>query len=125
MTSTLRRTLIFLSIFFFSLCCFVPTLAAGEIKDRMLERLPVIDSMKAQGIVGENNEGFLEYRQAAKPKQEVVQAENEDRAAVYAAIARNQGVEPGFVGRRRALQIAERAEPGTWLQRPDGSWYQK
>jgi hypothetical protein len=29
------------------------------------------------------------------------------------------------VGQRRALQIAKKADPGTWVQDADGRWRQK
>lgn len=32
---------------------------AGGIKERMKERLPVIAELKTQGIIGENNKGYL------------------------------------------------------------------
>ncbi len=98
---------------------------ASGIKARMLERLPVINALKAKGIVGENNQGLLEYRTADRPQAGVVEAENADRLTVYRAIARKQGVAPELVGRRRARQIAAKALPGTWLQDEQGQWYRK
>ena len=52
-------------------------------------------------------------------------AENSDRQKVYEAIAAKEGTSPELVGRRRALQIAENASAGTWLQAADGSWSRK
>jgi hypothetical protein len=98
---------------------------ASEIKDRMLQRLPVINELKAKGIVGENNMGYLEFRQASSAHQAMLNEENADRKAVYIAIAKKQGATPEFVGERRAMQIAEKADPGTWLQNETGQWYQK
>lgn len=98
---------------------------AAGIKERMLNRLPVIEDLKARGIVGENNQGFLEFRPGKSEKKEVVAAENQDRLIVYEAIAKKQGTTVELVGRRRALQIAERAKPGEWLQDASGTWYRK
>jgi hypothetical protein len=98
---------------------------ADEIKDRMLQRLPVINELKAKGIIGENNTGYLEFRQASSAHQAMLNEENADRKAVYIAIAKKQGATPEFVGERRAMQIAEKADPGTWLQNSTGQWYQK
>ena len=101
----------------------VPAAAQG-VKERMAARLPVIDDLKARGLVGENNQGYLEF--VGAPQQaEMVTAENADRRMVYAAIAKQTGTSPEVVGQRRALQIAENSLAGVKLQRPDGSWYAK
>lgn len=100
-------------------------LLAASIKDRMVARLPTINALKDQGILGENNGGYLEYRTAKQPEKEVIDAENTDRRAVYQAIAKKQGVSPALVGKRRALQLAEKGAAGHWYQKPDGSWYKK
>jgi uncharacterized protein YdbL (DUF1318 family) len=44
---------------------------------------------------------------------------------VYEAIAKQQGGTAELVGKRRAIQIAEKAETGEWLQNEQGAWYQK
>ncbi|HPR64102.1 MAG TPA: YdbL family protein [Thermoanaerobaculia bacterium] len=95
------------------------------IKDRMLQRLPVLNDLKDSGILGENNKGLLEYRVQSSEKAEMVKAENEDRLKVYASIAQKTGVTAEVVGQRRAIQIAEKAPSGHWLQKPDGTWYKK
>ena len=112
--------LLLLSIFLISTLSY-----AGDIKNRMIQRLPVINKLKSQGLVGENKAGLLEYRTGSRPNQNVVNAENADRRQVYAAIAKKQNVPAARVGARRALQIAGRAKPGTWLQKQDGTWYKK
>lgn len=97
----------------------------ADIKERMRERLPVITELKDAGVIGENNAGFLEYLSDKHPQEEVVRAENDDRARIYQAIARQQQTSPELVGTRRARQIADRAAPGEWLQDAKGDWYQK
>jgi len=98
---------------------------ADDIKARMKDRLPLIVELKAQGIVGENNQGYLEFIGGKKAKPDVVAAENEDRKTVYTAIAKQQGTTAELVGKRRALQIAEKAGPGEWVQDAGGNWIQK
>ena len=98
---------------------------ADDIKDRMKARLPVITELKAQGLLGENNKGFLEFRGGQQPKADVVRAENADRAAVYAAIAQRQKTTPEFVGQARAAQIAEKEPAGFWVQDAGGAWKRK
>ena len=101
------------------------TLFADDIKTRMKDRLPAILELKANGIVGENNKGYLEFIGGKTEKADVVAAENEDRTTVYAAIAKQQGTTVELVGKRRALQISEKADAGDWLQNAAGNWYQK
>lgn len=98
---------------------------SDDIKSRMLARVPEIDALKADGIVGEDKNGFLKLRKEAAGKQAVVSAENADRAVIYKKIAEQQGVSVDVVGQHRARQIAERAKKGEWLQGGDGNWYQK
>jgi hypothetical protein len=105
-------------------CLLAAPALAGSLKDRMLERLPAVTALLADGTVGENNQGFLEFRGPEK-QADVVRAENADRAEVYAAIARKTSTTPDLVGQRRADHIARQALAGTWLQDPSGLWYRK
>ena len=99
---------------------------ADDIKARMQERLPTVVQLKSEGIVGENNMGFLEFVPgAARKMQDIVGDENKDRQMVYEAIGRQQNTTAELVGKRRAIQIAERAVPGEWLQDGSGKWYKK
>ena len=100
-------------------------LFAQGIKERMKNRLPKIVDMKEKGIIGENNRGYLAYVSDRKPNREVVENENRDRRKIYAYIADKQGTTLEKVEKLRAEQIAENAEPGDYLQKPDGTWYRK
>jgi uncharacterized protein YdbL (DUF1318 family) len=117
---TITLSLVIVSFLFSTAAAF------GEsIKARMKARLPVIRELLQNGVVGENKAGFLEFVGQKKQKEDVVDAENADRKKVYAAIAKKQGTTVQLVGERRALQIAKKAKPGTWLQDQSGKWYQK
>ncbi len=96
-----------------------------DIKARIKARQPIILALKAEGIIGENSAGYLEFRGSNKKKQDVVKAENGDRRKVYTAIGKKTGTTAGVVGQRRALKIAELAKPGDWLQNASGTWYKK
>lgn len=98
---------------------------AQGIKDQMRERLPAITALKAQGVIGEDNRGFLAVKGQVGDQATLVEAENSDRRTVYEQIAKQQNITPQLVGERRALKIAEIAAPGTWLQNSQGTWYQK
>jgi uncharacterized protein YdbL (DUF1318 family) len=95
---------------------------AEDIKTRMKNRLPVIKELKAKGIVGEDNKGYLQFVGGNKAKADVVAAENKDRKTVYAAIAKQQGTTAELVGKRRAVQIAKKADKGEWVQDTAGNW---
>ena len=85
---------------------------ADDLKARMKARLPVILTLKAQGIIGEDSRGYLAFVGSKQANPEVVAAENSDRRTVYDAIARQQGTTADLVGIRRALQIAPKSGSG-------------
>ena len=99
--------------------------SSKAIKQRMIKRLPEIKALKDQGLVGENNNGYLEFVGPQKTKANVVKAENNDRKQVYQAIAKQQGTTVELVGKHRAVQIANKARPKEWLKDANGKWYQK
>jgi uncharacterized protein YdbL (DUF1318 family) len=101
-----------------------PVLAQG-IKERMKERLPVIAELKKQGIVGESNRGYLAFVGTEKSHEALISEENQDRKTIYAHIAEQQNTSLSVVEKNRALQLAERAAPGTYVQKPDGTWVKK
>ncbi|MEA1947633.1 MAG: YdbL family protein [Thermodesulfobacteriota bacterium] len=124
------RTKIFITMISFFLSVILITGASAfagsdKIKTRMKERLPVINALKAEGVVGENNKGYLEFIGGDQAKKDVINAENSDRRQVYTAIAKQQGTSVELVGKRRAKQIVNKAKPGQWIQDQSGQWYQK
>jgi len=104
---------------------FVAPAFAQDIKARMRARLPVIVKLKAQGVAGENNQGFLTVLKNAGGQQGVIDDENKDRQIIYTAIAKKQGTTPALGGQRRAMQIAKKADPGTMVQDASGNWRKK
>lgn len=100
--------------------------ANGGIKERLAKRLPVINKLKAAGLVGENNKGRLDVKGKLSPtEKKVVDDENTDREKIYAMLAKKLGQSVDLVRKRRAAQIAERSKAGIWLQKADGTWYKK
>ena len=99
-------------------------LAAG-IKDRMKQRLPVIADLKAKGIIGENNRGYLGFVTGARAQEGVVAAENKDRKKIYNHFAKQQNTTPDVVEKVQAQRKAQRAKSGEFFQNPDGSWHKK
>ena len=96
-----------------------------DIRDRMSARLPAIVALKAAGVVGENNQGYLTVLKPPTDKQALIDAENQDRRIVYDDIAKKKNTSPELVGRRRAMQIAKKADPGFWIQDAKGKWVKK
>ncbi len=109
----------------FLLLVITPAAQAGSVKERMAARAPEILKLKAQGIVGENNQGFLDIRGDGAAAAGLVDAENKDRQMVYKAIAAKTGGSVAQVGQRAAARRAQVAGAGEWLQKPSGEWYQK
>ncbi len=98
---------------------------AGGIKERMKERLPMITSLKAQGLVGETTQGYLGFVTGNQANADVVAAENKDRKSIYMQIAQQQGASLELVQKRRAQALADRAKPGQYIQNGSGAWVQK
>ncbi len=94
-------------------------------------RAPEITQLKAQHVIGENRDGYLEIRvQPTDPKEQqrvegIVSAENADRAFLYLANAQSQNRPLEAVEREYAQLWADRALPGEWVQKEDGTWIQK
>ena len=110
----------------------LPTIAfgasLGEIKQNMAKRLPALNELKKQQVIGENNQALLEILAKDKLSKEdktLVTAENKDREAVYKAIAGSANTTVELVKKRRAAQIRKQSAPGIMVQTPDGTWQPK
>lgn len=112
------------SLIVLMLSCAALASAEGE-KERMIQRAPQIRALKTSGVIGERVNGLLGLVKESAADKALVDAENTDRKAVYAEIARGSGGNVATVATRRALQIVEQASAGDWLQGTDGKWYQK
>lgn len=98
----------------------------GAARARMEQRVGSVDAAKDRGAAGENNQGLLEARGGATAEdQKVIADENNDRRAVYAALAAQTKSDAGSVGKARARQIAANSKAGVWIQSADGAWAQK
>lgn len=97
---------------------------AESLKERMARRKPTIDAMIADGTLGENNIGLLEYREK-ELHLEIIKVENQDRLKLYKALGKRMNKTFTEVGRLKAIKIAKEAPPGTWLQNERGRWYRK
>ncbi|MFQ5774422.1 MAG: YdbL family protein [Kiloniellaceae bacterium] len=82
-----------------------------------------LDALRASGAVGERFDGYAVARDASAAA--VVNQINAKRKQVYTQRAASQGVPVDQVGRVYAQQILQKAPPGTYFQKPDGSWVRK
>jgi uncharacterized protein YdbL (DUF1318 family) len=90
-------------------------------------RFEQLRELKAQGVIGENNQGYLTVLVEGKGAEEVVQKENDDRKVIYQTIAEQndlkdelQTIETVFAQVQRDKSIS-----GDQLQNEDGSWITK
>ena len=98
---------------------------AATIKKNMAERKPKIETLTKAGSIGENKSGYLEAMKDAKLEdadKKLLEDENKDRKAVYAAIAKKEGSTVDHVGELRAKQIRSKANEGEFVQGEDGKW---
>jgi uncharacterized protein YdbL (DUF1318 family) len=91
-----------------------------------------IQSLKNQRIIGEDRDGYLDVRHPPKndPKylvyvQGVVDAENNDRSYLYLSNAQSQSKPIEEIERQYAQLWYDRAFPGEWVQKENGTWIQK
>jgi len=102
-----------------------------EIAANRRQRSGEIQQLKSDHILGEDRDGYLAMRQPPKdPKylayaESVMNAENDDRSYLYLANAQAQNKPMELVGAEYAKLWRDRAFPGEWVQKEDGTWIQK
>ncbi len=88
-----------------------------------------LDQFKQDGIVGENNRGYVEVLEQGLPEaRAMVSEENEDRRTIYRTIAEQNNLS------KDALEVIEevfaevqreKAAPGEMIQTKEGRWVKK
>lgn len=90
-----------------------------------------IQTLKNDRVIGEDRDGYVDIRKApVDPKyleyvQGVVNAENGDRSYLYLANAQAQNKPLESIEREYAQLWSDRAFPGEWIQKENGTWIQK
>jgi hypothetical protein len=90
-----------------------------------------IQQLKNNRIVGEDRDGYLDLRNPPKDPtyltfaQGIVTAENADRSYLYLSNAQSENKPLESVEREYAQLWSDRAFPGEWVQKEDGTWTQK
>ena len=102
-----------------------------EIAANRRERSGEIQQLKNDRVIGENRDGYLELRRKpSDPKylayaQGVISAETADRSYLYLTNAQTQNKPLEMVEREYAQLWSDRAFPGEWVQKENGTWTQK
>jgi uncharacterized protein len=90
-----------------------------------------IQQLKNNRVIGEDRDGYLDMRtQPADPKylayaKGVVSAENADRSFLYLSNAQAQNKPLEVIESEYAQLWSDRAFPGEWVQKENGTWTQK
>ena len=105
------------------------TPAVQKVLNNRKSRVHELQAIKARGLIGENNKGFIEILKPIQPKEKsLVEAENHDRKFIYdTAVTQNHlgakglaKVEENFAKTHRA-----RAKKMDLIQTASGAWVQK
>ncbi len=87
-----------------------------------------LQSMKAAGQLGEDNQGFVQALDPTRDAKQIASSENQDRQVIYLAIVeQNQLGAEGLAKVKIAFAEVqrERAARGEMIQLPSGEWVKK
>lgn len=103
-------------------------IAAGTAFAQTSTQKALIDAAKASGIVGEQADGYLGFRNSASDPalQSAVATTNAARRQAYAARAAEVGVTTEVAGARMfESQLRGRVSSGQWYRNAAGQWVQR
>ena len=92
------------------------------------DRVSQLKTTKAQGVIGEDNQGHVAALGGGPEVQALVEAENLDRETIYQAQLQEKGLPADAIATIRSTFAEEqrnRAEPGEKIQTPSGEWQTK
>jgi len=96
--------------------------------DGRKQRYDSVQSLKGNGAIGENNQGYVTVLNSGSGADSLAQPENADRSVIYNTIVEQNGLGGGGLEK---VQIAfaevqrERARGGDMIQLPNGDWVKK
>ena len=96
--------------------------------DSRRERFDQIKAFKAQGVIGENNKGYVEVLAQQEDVQQLVAAENKDRKFIYTTIVQQNNLPEDALATVETVfaQVQrDKASPGDKIQDADGNWVAK
>ena len=93
------------------------------------ERYESLQDMKGQGMLGENNRGYVEtLKGAASDASSIADSENEDRRVIYNAIVEQNELPPSGLAQVETVFAdvqRDKARSGDFIQTPSGEWTKK
>jgi uncharacterized protein YdbL (DUF1318 family) len=101
------------------------TPAVKSALDGRKSRFAELKTMKTQGVVGENNRGYVQALGGGADVKALVAAENKDRKQVYEAIVQQNKLGPAALPTVEAVFARvqrEKADPGDKVQDASGRW---
>ena len=101
---------------------------AGSALAQTSAQKALIDTAKSQGVVGEQADGFLGFRNGASDSalQAAVSATNAARRSLYARSAAEVGTTADVAGARMfESQLMPRLSTGEWYRNASGQWVQR
>lgn len=103
------------------------TPAVGKALDGRRARYGALQELKAQGIVGENNRGYVEVLKTGSAAEGVVASENADRSVIYRTIVEQNGLGDALATVEQVFAEVQRgkAAAGDKIQMEDGTWVTK
>lgn len=109
----------------------------AELKERMSARYATLSALRDAGKVGETPSGAVKLvkaefgtdkvdpRDASKGTvADLVAAENKDREALYALVAKKHQITPAEAGKQNGVRNFENAKPDHFVE-VDGKWVQR
>lgn len=108
-------------------------ISAAETKESLKKRFEArhakLLGYKTAGKVGETAGGYVMVVKAEYASDTamnaVLEAENADRKALYAILAKEQGQTVAYIGRQNAIFKFKKAGPDEYFRGRDGVWRQK
>ena len=91
------------------------------------DRFEQLEGLKAKGIIGENNRGYVEVLMKGQGAEGLVESENNDRKVIYQTIADQNNLKDQLeiIEQAFAEVQREKAEVGEKIQTEDGEWIVK
>ena len=88
------------------------------------ERYEQLSALKAQGVLGENNHGYVDVLKDEGAASQVAFEENQDRKVIYTAVAEQNDITSSMdvIEKVFAQVQREKAKPGESIQEEDGQW---
>ncbi len=96
--------------------------------DGRRERFDQLRTLKEQGLIGENNKGYIQLLTDDPQAEGLVEAENKDRQFIYKIIVEQNNLPADSLSTIEtvfAQEQRERAKPGDKIQEPNGNWVAK